>query len=45
MKKRWFFPYRINVSAYHADKGARFAWLSKFDKRRGVLVTVSDKLS
>jgi len=44
-KKRLLFPYRINVSAHHADKGARFAWLSPFGKHRGVPVTVSDKLS
>ena len=44
-KKRLLFPYRINVSAHHADNGARFAWLSPFGKHRGIPVMVSDNLS
>jgi hypothetical protein len=45
MQKAPLFPYRINVSAYHADKGARFAWLSPFGNTAAFPVTVSDKLS
>nr|CEP29246.1 hypothetical protein KV8917_210005 [Klebsiella variicola] len=45
VKIREFSPCRINVSRGRSDKGAHFAWLSRFGLPRRVSRTVSDNLS